>query len=165
MRPIAGWNYLNELQRKTPFSISRNLRKVTPKLADALDIRADAMEGRVCFPVRDFAGRLRGLHGRAVHADTEQRDRHVGLAATGFLEHLAERRQHRERVAAASASSFAPRPMNRADSIAAASVTRIISSASSCSMSSNLAGGAVRAAQAARGKARSSTRASALRRA
>ena len=38
-------------------------------------------------------------------------------------------------VAAASASSLAPRPMNRADSIAAASVTRIISSASSCSIS------------------------------
>ena len=37
-------------------------------------------------------------------------------------------------VAAASASSFWPRPMNRADSIAAASVTRIISSARSCSM-------------------------------
>ena len=33
----------------------------------------------------------------------------------------------------ASASSFAPRPMNRADSIAAASVTRTISRASSCS--------------------------------
>ena len=50
-------------------------RQVTPKLADALDIRADAGEHRVCFPVRDFAGRLRGLHGRAVHADTEPRYR------------------------------------------------------------------------------------------
>ena len=37
-------------------------------------------------------------------------------------------------VAAASAPSVSPRPMNRADSIAAASVTRIISSASSCSI-------------------------------
>ena len=37
-------------------------------------------------------------------------------------------------VAAWSASSFAPRPMNRADSMAAASVTRTISSASSCSI-------------------------------
>jgi len=38
-------------------------------------------------------------------------------------------------VAAASAASFSPRPMKRADSIAAASVTRIISSARSCSIS------------------------------
>src|SRR3954468_4955893 len=39
-------------------------------------------------------------------------------------------------VAAASAWSFSPRPMNRDASIAAASVTRIISRASSCSISS-----------------------------
>ena len=36
-------------------------------------------------------------------------------------------------VAAASASSFSPRPMNRAESMAAASVTRTISRARSCS--------------------------------
>ena len=43
-------------------------------------------------------------------------------------------------VAAASAPSLSPRPMNRADSMAAASVTRIISSARSCSIGS---GGAI----------------------
>ena len=44
-------------------------------------------------------------------------------------------------VAAASAPSRSPRPMKRADSIAAASVTRIISSASSCSISAGSAVG------------------------
>lgn len=50
-------------------------RGVPDKVATALDIRADGNERRVCFPVRDFAGRLRGLHGRAVDADTEPRYR------------------------------------------------------------------------------------------
>lgn len=31
----------------------------------ALDLRWDAIQRRVCFPVRDFESRLRGLHGRA----------------------------------------------------------------------------------------------------
>ena len=42
-------------------------------------------------------------------------------------------------VAAASAPSLSPRPMNRADSMAAASVTRIISRARSCSIGSGAA--------------------------
>lgn len=43
-------------------------RDVPPELADKLDLRADTKdnERRVCFPVRDFEGRLVGLHGRAV---------------------------------------------------------------------------------------------------
>jgi hypothetical protein len=40
-----------------------------------LDVRADTMQRRVCFPVRDFAGRLMGLHGRAVDEGVELRYR------------------------------------------------------------------------------------------
>ena len=41
-------------------------RQVPEEIANALDLRADITLQRVCFPVRDFKGRLRGLHGRAV---------------------------------------------------------------------------------------------------
>jgi hypothetical protein len=50
-------------------------RSVSLAAADMLELRADTRERRVCFPVRDFKGRLRGLHGRAIDAGTEPRYR------------------------------------------------------------------------------------------
>lgn len=39
-------------------------RGVSETLAGALDLRVDTSDKRLCFPVRDFDGVLRGLHGR-----------------------------------------------------------------------------------------------------
>lgn len=50
-------------------------RDVPPSVADALDIRADTEQQRVCFPIRDFSGRLAGLHGRAIKEGVEPRYR------------------------------------------------------------------------------------------
>lgn len=50
-------------------------RKLPAAVADALALRADTKEKRVCFPVRDFKGYLRGLHGRAISKDTDPRYR------------------------------------------------------------------------------------------
>jgi hypothetical protein len=50
-------------------------RAVPPVLAQLLDLRADPKRLRVCFPVRDFGGKLRGLHGRTVEKDVEPRYR------------------------------------------------------------------------------------------
>lgn len=50
-------------------------RKISPAVADFLDLRADTDQRRVCFPVRDFDGVLRGLHGRAVDPDIDPRYR------------------------------------------------------------------------------------------
>lgn len=41
-------------------------RRVTPEVAVKLDLRWDPYRYRIVFPVRDFEGRLRGLHGRHV---------------------------------------------------------------------------------------------------
>jgi 5S rRNA maturation endonuclease (ribonuclease M5) len=50
-------------------------RSVLPIIAEALDLRIDTNQRRICFPVRDFKDRLRGLHGRAVDADNPLRYR------------------------------------------------------------------------------------------
>jgi hypothetical protein len=50
-------------------------RAVPAQIADALDLRVDTAERRVCFPIRDFDGVLRGLHGRAVDSDADLRYR------------------------------------------------------------------------------------------
>ena len=50
-------------------------RGVDYDTAEMLDLRCDTNQGRICFPVRDFQGRLLGLHGRAMHAETEPRYR------------------------------------------------------------------------------------------
>ena len=42
-------------------------RRVPYAVARALDLRFDPLRQRLCFPVRDHHGRLRGLHGRTVH--------------------------------------------------------------------------------------------------
>jgi 5S rRNA maturation endonuclease (ribonuclease M5) len=41
-------------------------RGIRPETVEALDVRFDAVQGRVCFPVRDFNGRLMGLQGRKI---------------------------------------------------------------------------------------------------
>ncbi|MBY0560031.1 MAG: hypothetical protein K2Q04_09285 [Hyphomicrobium sp.] len=46
-----------------------------PAIADALDLRIDTYQKRVCFPIRDFKGRLVGFHGRAVEKGVEPRYR------------------------------------------------------------------------------------------
>jgi DNA primase len=50
-------------------------RNVPVAIRTALDLRADTQQKRVCFPVRDFEGVLRGLHGRATEDETEPRYR------------------------------------------------------------------------------------------
>jgi DNA primase len=44
-------------------------RGVLPATARRLDIRWDPNQERICFPQRDFHGRLVGLHGRATRVD------------------------------------------------------------------------------------------------
>ena len=44
-------------------------RAVSWLVAEKLDIRYDSFRDRIVFPVRDFQGRLRGLHGRACGDD------------------------------------------------------------------------------------------------
>lgn len=44
-------------------------RGVPWRVARDLDLRFDTGRGRVCFPVRDGHGRLRGLHGRSIRDD------------------------------------------------------------------------------------------------
>ncbi len=55
--------------------LSRPDRDVPTKVADFLDIRVDPHQKRVCFPIRDFAGKLMGFHGRAIEDDVEPRYR------------------------------------------------------------------------------------------
>jgi hypothetical protein len=50
-------------------------RCVSLAAASLLGLRVDTAQRRVCFPVRDFKGRLRGLHGRAIDAGTTPRYR------------------------------------------------------------------------------------------
>jgi len=53
----AGYEYLKS-------------RGMSDQLMEELDIRFDAKEDRVCFPIRDFAGDLVGFHGRAIYPET-----------------------------------------------------------------------------------------------
>lgn len=48
---------------------------VLPEIADFLDLRFDANQRRICFPIRNFSGHLMGLHGRAIDVDVEPRYR------------------------------------------------------------------------------------------
>ena len=50
-------------------------RDVTPDMALRLDMRADTKQMRVCVPLRDFEGVLRGFHGRAISDDVDPRYR------------------------------------------------------------------------------------------
>lgn len=48
-------------------------RQMPFEVAKALDLRWDNAAQRVCFPVRDYNGLLKGLHGRSVHEHVELR--------------------------------------------------------------------------------------------
>ncbi len=50
-------------------------RGVPEEISHALGLRLDPNQKRLCVPVRDFGGVLRGLHGRAIEAGTEPRYR------------------------------------------------------------------------------------------
>lgn len=53
-------------------------RGLSPKMIDQLEIKADIQRKRVCFPVRDWYGKLMGLHGRAINADIKPRYLAIG---------------------------------------------------------------------------------------
>jgi hypothetical protein len=44
-----------------------------PELCEFLDLRYDSERRRVCFPIRDWKGALRGLHGRTIDPQGEPR--------------------------------------------------------------------------------------------
>jgi len=50
-------------------------RSVDKAMCDALDVRCDPSQHRLCFPIRDFNGVLVGLHGRAIDENVEPRYR------------------------------------------------------------------------------------------
>lgn len=50
-------------------------RRVPLSVTKALGLRVDTDQKRVCFPVRDFHGKYRGLHGRAILDETMPRYR------------------------------------------------------------------------------------------
>lgn len=59
-----------------PFAVEYMQKRGIPKIiAQTLDLKADTDQKRLCFPVRDFQGVLRGLHGRAVEDDVDPRYR------------------------------------------------------------------------------------------
>lgn len=57
-------------------------RGITPAVAKFMDLRADNFQKRVCFPVRDFSGKLRGLHGRSALKEPKLRYRMYTHEAT-----------------------------------------------------------------------------------
>lgn len=57
-------------------------RGVTPLMALALDLRADHTEKRICFPIRDFEGVIRGFHGRATREGDTPRYRMYQFAGS-----------------------------------------------------------------------------------
>jgi hypothetical protein len=66
---LAGFEVAYDEQTVHPYLAGR---QVPCRVAHDLDLRFDPFRSRVCFPVRDFHGRLRGLHGRTIYD-------HVGL--------------------------------------------------------------------------------------
>jgi DNA primase len=48
-------------------------RGITPEVGAALGIRYDSQRSRICFPIRDWNGRLGGLHGRDITGKHELR--------------------------------------------------------------------------------------------
>jgi hypothetical protein len=53
-----------------PYAYSRGL---TDEIIDAFGVKYDSFQKRICFPMRDFGGVLRGLHGRAISNDNDLR--------------------------------------------------------------------------------------------
>jgi hypothetical protein len=70
------------VQEALPAMSYLHKRGVTPAIAEQLDLRWDPAQQRICFPVRDFNGVLRGLHGRAIHEKTDPRYRMYTQAGT-----------------------------------------------------------------------------------
>lgn len=56
-------------------------RRIRYEEAELLDVRWDPDRERIVFPVRDFDGELRGLHGRGVHED--QHPKYLAYAEDG----------------------------------------------------------------------------------
>ncbi len=50
-------------------------RNAPDEVLEAMDVRWDSQQERICFPIRDFKGRLMGLHGRATHPNIVPRYR------------------------------------------------------------------------------------------
>lgn len=59
-------------------------RKVPYLVAKELDLRFDAVKQRVCFPIRDYKGQLRGFHGRSIWPHVELRYLAYGYSETGL---------------------------------------------------------------------------------
>lgn len=49
------------------------VREISPEIAEQIDIRLDFQRARVLFPIRDWDGRLMGVHGRTFMPDEEPR--------------------------------------------------------------------------------------------
>lgn len=77
-KSIIPWDesYLTDFK---PVAVSNKARKyllkrgVTPDLWSALELRYDTFGKRICFPVRDFEGRLTGMRGRDITDKSELR--------------------------------------------------------------------------------------------
>jgi hypothetical protein len=54
-----------------PYLLSRKGGPVPYDVAVMLDLRFDITRQRICFPVRDFKGQLRGLHGRSIYEGSD----------------------------------------------------------------------------------------------
>lgn len=50
-------------------------RNSPSEVLEAMDVRWDSDQERICFPIRDFKGRFMGLHGRTIHPNVEPRYR------------------------------------------------------------------------------------------
>lgn len=69
---LGSFNQWYEVKDVANYILDRGFE---PEHISAHDIHADSTQRRVCFPVRDFMGRLVGLHGRAIDKDVDPRYR------------------------------------------------------------------------------------------
>jgi len=69
--------------RQVPLAMEYlNARNVSKKIADTLDIRWDLSRRTVCFPIRNWEGRLVGLRGRYISNDEGARYHDYGYRGT-----------------------------------------------------------------------------------
>lgn len=62
-----SWLKTFKLATQFPQAVGYMLKRgIRLETIEALDVRFDPVQGRVCFPVRDFKGRLMGLQGRKI---------------------------------------------------------------------------------------------------
>ncbi len=64
---LASFKPATAFKAAMAYMTSRGIKKAT---TEALDVRYDPIQQRVCFPVRDFKGRLMGLQGRIIDGAT-----------------------------------------------------------------------------------------------